>query len=69
MLSGNSWFDEECKKARRMWKESDKDNIIKVYKQILRKKKIDFMVSRREELIFHGKIIPNYFGMSSNRER
>ncbi|WP_208081115.1 hypothetical protein, partial [Bacteroides uniformis] len=23
----NAWFDEECKKARRMWKESYKDNI------------------------------------------
>ena len=44
----NAWFDEECKKARRMWKESDKDNIkLKAYKQILRNKKGDFMVSRR----------------------
>ena len=29
----NAWFDEECKKARRMWKESNKDNIkLKAYK-------------------------------------
>ena len=29
----NDWFDEECKKARRMWKESNKDNIkLKAYK-------------------------------------
>ena len=55
----NAWFDEECKKARRMWKESGKDNInLKAYKQILRKKKVDFMVSRREELIFLGKNNP-----------
>jgi hypothetical protein len=28
----NAWFDEECKKARRRWKESDKDNIkLKAY--------------------------------------
>jgi hypothetical protein len=45
----NAWFDEECKKARRRWKESNKDNIkLKAYKQIVRKKKVDFMVSRRE---------------------
>ena len=44
----NAWFDEECKKVRRMWKESGKDNInLKAYKQILRNKKADFMVSRR----------------------
>jgi len=23
----NAWFEEECKKARRMWTESNKDNI------------------------------------------
>jgi hypothetical protein len=29
----NAWFDEECKKARRRWKESYKDNIkLKAYK-------------------------------------
>ena len=45
-FSVNSWFDEECKKARTMWKESNKDNIkLKSYKQILRKKKVDFMFS------------------------
>ena len=32
----NAWFDEKCKKARRMWKESNKDNIkLKAYKQLL----------------------------------
>ena len=41
----NAWFDEECKKARRIWKESNKINIkLKVYKKIFRNKKIDFMV-------------------------
>ena len=45
-----------------MWKESNKDNIkLKAYKQILRKKKVDFMVSRREELIFLGKNNPKLF--------
>ena len=40
-FSVNAWFDEECKKERRMWKESNKDNINhKAYKQILRKKKV-----------------------------
>jgi hypothetical protein len=49
----NDWFDEECKKARRRWRESHKDNIkLKAYKAIIKKKKVDFMVSRREELIF-----------------
>ena len=58
----NAWFDEECKKARRRWKESDKDNIkLKAYQQIVRKKKADFMVSRREELIFLGKNNPKLF--------
>jgi hypothetical protein len=58
----NAWFDEECKKARRRWKESDKDNIkLKAYKHIVRKKKADFMVSRREELIFLGKNNPKLF--------
>ena len=38
-----------------MLKESNKDNIkLKTYKQLLSKKKVDFMVSRREELIFLG---------------
>lgn len=58
----NAWFDEECKKARRMWKESNKDNIkLKSYKQLLSKKKAHFMVSRREELIFLGKNNPKLF--------
>jgi hypothetical protein len=58
----NAWFDEECKKARRRWKESNKDNIkLKAYQQIVRKKKVDFMVSRREELIFLGKNNPKLF--------
>jgi hypothetical protein len=58
----NAWFDEECKKARRRWKDSDKDNInLKAYQQIVRKKKVDFMVSRREELIFLGKNNPKLF--------
>ena len=61
-LPVNAWFDEECKKARRMWKESDKDNIkLKAYKKILRRKTTDFMVSRREELIFLGKNNPKLF--------
>jgi len=58
----NAWFDEECKKARRMWKESNKDNIkLKAYKQLLSKKKVDFMALRREELIFLGKNNPKLF--------
>jgi hypothetical protein len=58
----NAWFDEECKQARRRWKESDKDNInLKAYQQIVRNKKVDFMVSRREELILLGKNNPKLF--------
>ena len=34
---------------------------LKSYKQIIRKKKIDFMVSRREELILLGKNNPKLF--------
>jgi hypothetical protein len=34
---------------------SHKEISIKSYKQIVRKKKVDFMISRREELIFLGK--------------
>ena len=45
-----------------MWKESNKDNIkLKAYKHILRKKKGDFMVSRRDELIFLEKNNPKLF--------
>ena len=58
----NAWFDGECKKARRMWKESNNDNIkLKAYKQLLSKKMVGFMVSRREELIFLGKNNPKLF--------
>jgi hypothetical protein len=34
---------------------SHKEISLKSYKQIVRKKKADFMISRREELIFLGK--------------
>ena len=45
-----------------MWKESNKDNIkLKSYKHLLSKKKANFMVSRREELIFLGKNNPKLF--------
>jgi len=45
-----------------MWKESNKDNIkLKSYKQLLSKKNTDFMVSKREELIFLGKNNPKLF--------
>jgi hypothetical protein len=55
-------FDEECKKTRRRWKESNKDNIkVKAYKHIVRKKNVDFMVSRRENVIFLGKNNPKLF--------
>lgn len=50
------------KKARRMMKNSNMDNIKpKAYKHISRKKKDDFIVLRREELIFPGKNKPNLF--------
>ena len=36
----NAWFDEECKNARRRWRESNwKEKDLKSYKQILRRKK------------------------------
>lgn len=61
-FSVNAWFDEECKQARRMWKESNKDNVnLKSYKQLFSKKKVDCMVSRREELIFLRKNNPKLF--------
>jgi hypothetical protein len=41
---------------------------LKAYKQIVRNKKVDFMISRREELIFLGKITPIYFGGNFKRE-
>jgi len=45
-----------------MWKETNKYNMkLKVHKQILRKKKVNFMVSRKEELIFLGKNNPKLF--------
>jgi len=45
-----------------MWKESNNDNIKnKDYKKLLSKKKVDVMVSRREELIFLGKNNPKLF--------
>jgi hypothetical protein len=58
----NVWIDEECKTARKTLKESSEKEInIKSYKQIVRKKKVDFMISRREELIFLGKNNPKLF--------
>jgi exonuclease III len=58
----NVWFDEECKTTRKTLKESSHKEIsIKAYKQIVRKKKVDFMISRREELIFLGKNNPKLF--------
>jgi hypothetical protein len=58
----NVWFDEECKTTRKTLKElSHKEISIKTYKQIVRKKKTDFMISRREELIFLGKNNPKLF--------
>jgi hypothetical protein len=58
----NVWFDEECKTTRKTLKESSHKEIsIKTYKQIVRKKKVDFMISRREELIFLGKNNPKLF--------
>jgi hypothetical protein len=43
-------------------KESSRKEInIKAYKQIVRKKKVDFMISRREELIFLGENNPKLF--------
>jgi len=42
--------------------ESNKDNInLKAYKHILKNKKADFTVSRREELVFPGKNNPKLF--------
>ena len=57
----NAWFDEECKKARTLKESNQKETDFKAYKQILRKKKVDFMISRREELIFLGKNNPKLF--------
>ena len=58
----NAWFDKECKRARRNLRESNKTNLdIKAYKQILKNKKINFMFTRREELIFLGKNNPKLF--------
>jgi hypothetical protein len=43
-------------------KESNHKEIsLKAYKQIVRKKKVDFMISRREELIFLWKNNPKLF--------
>jgi hypothetical protein len=45
----NVWFDEECKTRRKTLKESSHKEIsIKTYKQIVRKKKVDFIILRRE---------------------
>jgi hypothetical protein len=45
----NVWFEEECKTTRKTLKESSQKEInIKSYKKIVRKKKVDFMISRRE---------------------
>jgi hypothetical protein len=66
----NVWFDENCKTTRKTLKDSSHKEIsIKSYKQIVRKKKVDFMISRREELIFLGKNNPKLFGRSFKRER
>ena len=52
-----------------MKESNQKETDFKAYKQILRKKKADFMISRREELIFLGKTTPSYFGRNFKPER
>ena len=40
----NAWFDEECKMARRTLKKEGGGKMnVKLYKQILKKKKYEFM--------------------------
>jgi hypothetical protein len=58
----NVWFDEECKTSKKTLKESSQKEInIKAYNQMVSKKKVDFMISRKEELIFLGKNNPMLF--------
>ena len=48
--------------ARRKLRESNKTSLdIKMYQQILKQKKLNFMITRREELISLGKNNPKLF--------
>ena len=52
----NAWFDEECKMERRTLKNAGKEKMnVKLYKQILKRKKDEFMQTRREKLIYLSK--------------
>ena len=58
----NDLFDEECKMARRTLKKKGKEKMnVKLYKQILKRKKYEFMQTSQEELIYLGKNNPNIF--------
>ena len=49
----NAWFDEECKMARRTLKKAGKEKMnLKLYKHILKRKKDEFMQTRRRVNIF-----------------
>ena len=65
----NVWFDKDCKLARRKLSDSNKTSLnIKVYKQIIKKEKTNFMITRREELISLGKINPKLFWIELHQE-
>ena len=58
----NAWFDEECKMARRTLKKAGKEKMnVKLYKQILKRKKDEFMQTRREDSIYLSKNNPKLF--------
>ena len=58
----NAWFDKECKMERRTLKKTGKEKMnVKLYKQILKRKKDEFMQTRREELICLSKNNPKLF--------
>lgn len=49
----NAWFDEECKMGRRTLKNAGKEKMnVKLYKHILKRKKDEFMRTRRGVNIF-----------------
>ena len=64
----NSWFDEECKMAKRSWKKNMNRKSRKEYDQLIKKKKEEYVNMRRIELINLIKEAPESFGKSFIKE-
>ena len=61
----NPWYDKDCKNARREIKEARDESLkidkIKIYKALTKKKKIQYIYKRQENLLHLSKVAPKKF--------